>query len=234
MHISPQKLKEKKVTFVVKELHNRFAFKCQKCSNCCSMTKLLIYPFDIINLCEKLRITSEEFHKKYTYFVFDDNGIARCMLRTNPACAFNDKVCTVYEARPLRCMMFPVGRMYKGGKAVYMLPDAGCAGFRSGKKQSIEQWIREIPQELHTFSAQWSKFLSRLKKSGLPLKDKLFAMFFIKIFYDFDNELVYREVPQFRELSTKEKMQAMYELAEKYLFHFEEIKKGLEKIGKFE
>lgn len=232
MRISPTKLKQRKVQFIVKELHNKFAFKCQKCSNCCSGTKLALYPFDIMNICGYLGITTDEFHKKYSYFTADSKGITRCLLRTNPVCALNDKKCTVYEARPVRCRMFPVGRMFKGGKVLYLLPSAGCAGFKSGKKQTIEEWISMMPNEMHKLSDEWSRFIIKLSKTKLPLDDKLFVMFFIKIFYDYDNELVQREIPDFKTLSTGERMKALYGLAQKYLFNFEQVKSALEKHGK--
>ncbi len=218
--------------FSVKPATKKFAFKCKKCAFCCTIEKIVLYPFDIMNICSHLNIPTSEFLDNYASFLFDDNGILRCSLRTNPICKFNKKTCTIYEARPVRCRTFPVGRYFEDGKTIYLLPDKGCTGFESGKKQTIKEWIDQIPNELNEMAEEWNNFLGRLKKSNLPFKDQLFVMFFRKIFYDFDNELVQGELPEFSKLDTRQKMQALYEIADKYFSNFDKIKTGFEKLSK--
>ena len=125
-----------------KQLHNKFKFKCVKgCDLCCKSNEIALYPFDIMKLCDHLNTTTKEFHKKYTRFVFDPEAkILRCFLITTPRCMFFDAkdACTIYNARPVRCRLFPVARFFdKDGAIKYYLPKGKCVGFEKGKNSFV-------------------------------------------------------------------------------------------------
>lgn len=232
--------------FQEKQPHNKFRFKCQKgCDYCCKLNDIALYPFDIMELCSLLGISTKELHAKYTRFEFDSEAnILRCYLITSPKCMFFDShnACTVYSSRPVRCRLFPVARVFNSdGSIQYYLPREQCIGFQSGKKQTIQEWINEQgiseSDELFTLSKQWNNFINELKNNNkLPLTDKFFIVFFKKIFYDFDNDLVKAIKPKIHpgvevaELSIKEKMSHLYELAKVYLLNIDKWKQGYEEF----
>lgn len=219
-----------------KQLHNTFRFKCVKgCYACCSMNDIALYPFDIMVLCNYLGISSNEFHKKYSRFSFDKSSkILRCYLRTNPKCIFFDEksACTVYEARPSRCILFPVGRMFNQDNSIqYYLPKEKCIGFESKQKYTIQEWLDTCSiKERNELIKDWNAFVIKLKNSNLPLDDQFFIMFFTKIFYDFDNDLaeVSDDTREMNKTLAKDdinsRMRLAYKLSEVYLDHLNDWK----------
>ncbi len=123
---------------IVKQLYNKFKFKCKRCGFCCDNTIIQLYPFDIKNICNNLNITTAELHKNHSVFKLDKNNILRCILKNRPKCPFNDNSnCKIYESRPIRCRLFPLGRVFQNNEILYVLPAKKCIGFDTGKKQTI-------------------------------------------------------------------------------------------------
>jgi hypothetical protein len=202
----------------ITDINKKFKFKCKKCGFCCQFT-IVLYPFDIMNICSHLSITTKEFLEKYGILVPDQDGILRCVLRKNQKCLFNkDNLCTVYEARPIRCRLFPIGRYFEEGKTYYLLPKEKCIGFDSNKKQSIQEWIiNQNVSEYDKMTEDWAKLMIKLKNGNYPLKDPKFMTMFTKIFYDFDNELVQKYKAKMEVKTDKEFMQLLYMIAEETL-----------------
>jgi len=219
--------------FQEKQLYNKFKFKCVKgCCQCCELSKIALYAFDIMELCSFLNLKTKEFHKEYTHFVFEDR-VLRCYLKTKPNCVFFDKThaCTVYDHRPVRCRIFPVARIFnKGGTIKYYLPRQNCQGSESGKKYTIEEWIESFGiKEKDDLVKEWACFVNELKNNEkIILSDKLFLMLFKKIFYDFDNELTKDNDKN----DYKDRMANLYNLAKTYLSDFEKLKKGYNEFFK--
>ena len=225
--------------FQEKQPHNKFKFKCVKgCDLCCKMNDIALYPFDIMELCNLLNLTTKEFHQKYTRFEFDsESRVLRCYLITTPKCVFfdNSSACTVYDARPVRCRIFPVARIFsRDGSVKYYLPKEKCQGFfDTGMKHSIQEWLNQPGvADKDALIKQWTSFINELKNNeSLPLTDKFFIMFFKKIFYDFDNDLA--KVTGQTNIQTDPddiptRMDNLYNLAKIYLFQIDKWKQGYE------
>jgi Fe-S-cluster containining protein len=223
--------------FQEKQLYNKFKFKCVKgCDSCCKMNDVALYPFDIMVLCNHLSISTSEFHSHYSYFEFDSTSkILRCYLNTTPRCVFFDtkKACIVYDARPVRCRIFPVARVFnRDGLVLHYLPKRKCPGFfDTGQKFSIEEWISQPSLvEKQELIKHWTNFINELKNStSLPLTDEFFIMFFKKIFYDFDNNIskaIKTTDVRIDPGDIPSRMQHLYTLAKVYLFNIDKWKKG--------
>jgi Fe-S-cluster containining protein len=186
---------------IVKQLHNKFKFKCKRCGFCCDNTIIQLYPFDIKNICNVLNITTAEFHKQHSIFKLDKDNILRCILKNRPKCPFNDNSnCKIYESRPIRCRSFPLGRIFQNKKILYALPTQKCIGFDTGHKQTIQEWLEEEKiTEYDELTKNWNNFIIKLKSNKL-IKQKPFQVIFRKIFYDFDDKLI----KQYREKLRKE------------------------------
>jgi Fe-S-cluster containining protein len=173
-----------------KELHQKLKFKCKQCGKCCDSTIIQLAPYDIKNICSALKINTKEFHEKYSMFrPFDE--IPRCYLRNRPKCPFKvDNNCTIYLSRPLRCRLFPLGRVYPDDPTedpFIVLPEEKCIGFDTGKKQRISEWLEEqLVFDLDKESSEWNKFLIKLKDNPI-IKKEGFKEMFKETFYNFDN-----------------------------------------------
>ena len=173
-----------------KELHHKFKFKCKQCGKCCDSTIIQLAPYDIKNICMALKITTKDFHEKYSMFrPFDQ--IPRCYLRNRPRCPFKkNNQCTIYLSRPLRCRLFPLGRVYPDDpteSSFIVLPEEKCVGFNTGKKQRISEWLEsQSVFQLDKNSEKWNNFLIRLKDDPV-IKKEDFKEMFKKTFYGFDN-----------------------------------------------
>jgi uncharacterized protein len=223
--------------FQEKNLHNTFKFKCVKgCKFCCQENDIALYPFDVMEMCNHLNISSTDFHKKYTTFKFDnESNILRCYLITTPYCIFfdNKEACTIYDYRPIRCKLFPLARMFnEDGFIQYYLPRDKCIGFDSKQKHTIQSWLDNCGiKDYEKLIIDWNSFIIKLKNNtDLPLTDKFFIMFFQKIFYDFDNDLkeTNAEISNFaKSIDKKDILQRMtlqYKLAEIFLENINEWK----------
>jgi uncharacterized protein len=169
-----------------KEKQNKFKFKCTKCGKCCDQTIIHLYPFDIKLICDNLGISVDGFHQKYSMFKLDENNIYRCALRNKPKCPFKkeDNTCGIYNFRPIRCRLFPVGRFYDDEKILYLLSNFPSPGFDSNKKQSFEQWVNDQGVSLYDkLATDWNRFLINLKEIELGLDDQ---QRFKEIFYGFE------------------------------------------------
>ena len=169
-----------------KELHNKFKFKCKRAAYCCDKPMISITPFDIKVICNRLAISSSEFHQRYSFFTADEFGIPRCFIQNKPHCPFKiDNTCTIYTSRPLRCRLYPVGRVFEGEDIFYVVSDVHCPGFESDKKWSIEEWVEN--QGVHEYddvAIPWNRFLIKLKDQ--PLSEEQGKQF-KEIFYYFDH-----------------------------------------------
>ena len=86
-------------------------FKCTGCGQCCTGTPGFVWvsPSEAIAIAEQLKISVEEFLKKYTRQV--GNRLALLEHRrtnNNYDCVFLDgKRCTIYDVRPKQCRTYP-------------------------------------------------------------------------------------------------------------------------------
>jgi len=170
-----------------KELHHKLKFKCKHCGQCCNKPVIQLYPFDIKNICQELNISTKQFHQQYSLFQLDEDNIPRCILKNKPKCPFRENKCTLYNNRPIRCRLYPVGRIFQED-ITYVLPENKCPGFDSGKKQTIQEWLdQQNITEYDPLTKKWNDFIINLKDHHLnPMQQIIFR----KVFYDFDDPLI--------------------------------------------
>lgn len=194
-----------------KELHHQLRFRCQKCGYCCDHTLIELSPFDIRNICTELKITTTDFHQQYSVYNFVE--YPKCVLKNRPHCPFKKGVCTIYPSRPIRCRLYPLGRVFQEEEVIYVLPEENCIGFDSGRKQTIAEWLeREGINEHNDLTNEWNRFLIKVKERNL---DKVQTVIFKKVFYDFDDHLIMKYRKRMRaENSLEDFMDNLHELFE--------------------
>lgn len=127
-------------------------FSCKMCGKCCrNRNVILLSPYDIYRACKYLKIKPIDFIHKYCYFyVGHESNLPLLILKFKEGfgytfCPFLKKkvenfVCTIQDAKPTVCALFPVSRFYQPQKDIidYVYQDA-C-----GSKDStitLQDWL---------------------------------------------------------------------------------------------
>lgn len=184
-------------------LGDRFKFGCHpgvSCfGDCCGDVSIVLTPYDVLRLKNRLGMTSTEFIDRHTLLPFaKEQKIPAPLLRMGDdpkkKCPFlKAEGCSVYEDRPWACRMYPLGYAAPaegdaGAKAFwFLLEEEGCMGFREPAELSVADWIDG--QGIEEYD-EWGELyrrlaIDRLAKSGRELDPKSMHMFFLAT-YDID------------------------------------------------
>lgn len=147
-----------------------FKFHCTMCGKCCIHREdILLTPKDMYRMAKKLGITPKELFEQYceTYIGSDSRipivrlkprgSVRRCPL-------LKDRKCSVHDAKPIVCAMFPIGRC--------LMMDAKASSPEHITTDDI-QFIFTAPgcgddSETHTVREWLSEF-------GIPIEDEFFV-----------------------------------------------------------
>ena len=144
---------------VKRTLESKFKFGCYNdisCfTKCCSRTNILLTPYDIVRIKNRIGISSGDFLEKYTYTYIDEaNSHPYAVLKTmdddKEGCPFvSSEGCTIYEDRPSNCRYYPIGQglMIIGSdegpvneEFYFFIRDPNCLGYQEGKEWTIGSW----------------------------------------------------------------------------------------------
>ncbi len=133
-----------------------FRFACNpglECfTTCCHDLTLILTPYDIFRLKNRLNMSSQDFLKAYTStHIGPGSGLPVVQLKMKEKyqeCPFlGDNGCTVYEDRPGACRTYPLARMACRSKDkdgveefYFLVRDPDCLGFREEKTWTIKEW----------------------------------------------------------------------------------------------
>jgi len=137
---------------------DEFRFACHPgvvCfGDCCGDVNIVLTPYDVLRLKNRLGLTSGEFLDEYTILPFTkDQRIPAPLLRMREnekkQCPFlTDEGCSVYEDRPWACRMYPLGYASpgagnpEGSEFWFLLEEEVCKGFDEDRVQTVREWIR--------------------------------------------------------------------------------------------
>jgi len=175
-----------------------FHFSCHKgisCfTECCAKLRLILTPYDILRIKNRLKLTSDQFLERYTDTIIDNNSrfpMVKLKMREGQkqACPFvtNDG-CSIYEDRPEACRLYPVGRasaMVDGEKDArkrfFMVAESHCQGFKEKHEWTLDDWINhEGVREYSSMNDQWLGIITSPKSLGpkthIPQKHQMFFM----------------------------------------------------------
>lgn len=167
-----------------------FKFHCTMCGKCCIKREdILLNPRDMYNLAKELGMTPHEVMNTYceTYIGSDSRlpvvrlkprgKIRRCPL-------LKDRKCSVHNAKPTVCALFPIGRGIAGEKGnIYSLTvkdirhffsEPGCGD--DSETHTVREWLGEFglsPED--EFFIEWQKCLFELSMCFCRLEKKLGA-----------------------------------------------------------
>ncbi len=177
---------------------NTFKFRCYKgieCfTKCCADLKLVLTPYDILRMKNRLGIPSDNFLDKYTDQETDSQSrFPMVRLKMNQdekrSCPFvSPDGCTIYEDRPGACRIYPLGRAAtkpdvrtNALEKFFLVIEDHCLGFQEDREWTIEEWMKnEGVYEYNAMNDQWLGIITSQKDLG-PEKDhhRKIQMFFM-------------------------------------------------------
>ena len=151
---------------------DKFQFKCVECGKCCKdRDDIILTTRDLHNIARKLGLTMKDVVEKYceTYIGPDSRvPIVRLLPRGRlQACPLlQGQHCSVHDAKPAVCAMYPLGRVVKFQpdnlplRADYILQPVSC-GSRT-RTHTVRSW---------------------LEKFGIPVEDEFYVLWNETVFY---------------------------------------------------
>lgn len=166
-------------------LDSKLRFACHpgvRCfTACCSDIDIMLTPYDVLRLKQRLGISSDELLEQYTRSRIDEKtGWPQLLLLMGEdekrSCPFvTEEGCTIYGDRPAMCRYYPVGqgihRLEIEGnvqnKEFYMLiREDHCLGFKEDRDWTIAEW-RENQEAAHydEMNREWKEiFIQKVSK----------------------------------------------------------------------
>ncbi len=137
-----------------------FCFDCQPkvtCfTDCCSDVNIVLTPADVLALARKSGLGTHEFLEQHTLNpITKDLHLPVVMLKMGPApekrCPFvTAQGCSVYEARPWACRMYPIGMALPPARPgvppepnYYLFEDDFCHGRKESRTWTVQSWQRD-------------------------------------------------------------------------------------------
>ncbi len=191
-------------------LDSRFKFKCHnrvKCfTKCCEDINIILTPYDIIRLKNRLKLSSEEFLAIYTdpqllektdlpiitlKFLDDDTSGS-----DKKKCPFvREAGCIIYEDRPTTCRYYPLGvasLSHKEGADdegfYFFVHEPHCLGFEEDKEWTVREWRKDQGVDIHDeINAGWTDLVVRKRSfpKNVMLTEQSKKMFFL-VSYNID------------------------------------------------
>ena len=94
---------ERRLKAIAEEVED--AVDCTACANCCRVATTQVNERDVERLSKFLGLSQLEFLREYTVEIEEEG---RVLKRTADGCVFLEgNLCSVYEARPQTCELFP-------------------------------------------------------------------------------------------------------------------------------
>jgi len=141
-------------------------------SNCCKASApIVLNPYEIALICRETTMSYEDLLD----IVDTDraNGFPLVMLPRDPACHFwTEQGCSIYQARPLACRLFPMGRVYDGMQSRFVLLERNiCHGLEPLPARTVGDYLKTQSAALQLRMAdRWIEFVTEMEQ--LPLPDK--------------------------------------------------------------
>lgn len=174
----------------------RFRFSCHKgieCFNkCCAKLRLVLTPYDILRMKNRLKLSSREFLDRYTEPQTDENAwfpmLKLKMDDKTQTCPFvRPEGCSIYESRPGACRVYPLGRAasHSGGKETrehyFIVSEEHCLGHSEEKEWSIKGWRQDQGIDLYNeMNDYWTEIVTNagalVKKETSAKKLQMFYM----------------------------------------------------------
>jgi uncharacterized protein len=182
-----------------------FKFKCHpgiSCfTQCCRGINIILTPYDVIRLKNRLNLPSDEFLAIYTdVHLLEKTDLPVITLKHlddgQESCPFvRDDGCIVYQDRPTACRYYPLGvasLMHKEGADdngfFFLVNEPHCKGFDEECQWTVKEWRQDQGVDLlDQVNAEWTDLVVHKKSfpPNIKLTEKAKEMFFM-VSYNID------------------------------------------------
>jgi Fe-S-cluster containining protein len=141
-------------------------------ANCCTKSApIVLNPYEIALMCRESGMSYEDLLD----LVETDRakGFPLVMLPRDPSCHFwTAKGCRIYQARPLACRLYPLGRVFDNGQSHIVQPELNiCSGLAPSPARTVGDYLASQDVDIQIQMADsWIEFVSAMEL--LPLPDK--------------------------------------------------------------
>ncbi len=182
--------------YIYLELEDTFQFGCDCCGECCKTRgDILLNAYDIMRLQKYLGISFRELLVTYCeMYVGNTSGLPIVRLKTSISCPFLfHKKCSVHDAKPTVCALFPLGRICDGEKVRYILQGGSC-GTGMGE-HTLREWLEPLGSDSEICCILWHRLIKesisavkQIKEKNDEIEEILMAFMVSLIYDDYDNE----------------------------------------------
>ena len=176
-----------------------FHFQCRKglpCyTKCCSKLDLILTPYDVIRMKNRLDLSSSEFLALYTKpEMLKKHGLPVATLKMmddeEKSCPFlRPDGCLIYSDRPASCRYYPVGlaNLREQEKSAhdqfyFLVKEDHCVGFNEKTEWTVEAWRKDQGIDFYDeANERWMELVLRKRSFGskAELSEKSREMFFM-------------------------------------------------------
>lgn len=223
-----------------------FSFRCHKgvgCfTQCCRDINIILTPYDIIRLKNRLDLTSQEFLAVYTEpQLLEKTGLPVVTLKlleeeddtaAPKSCPFvRDEGCIVYEDRPTTCRYYPLGvasMSYKEGAGedefYFFVNEPHCLGFEEDKQWTVAEFRQDQGvDDYDRINAEWTDLMVRKRSfpPNMQWTEQTRQMFFMASY----------NIDKFRDFVFGSSFLERYEVDQQTLAEIKEDERALLKFG---
>lgn len=206
-------------------LDETFQFHCKMCGKCCiNREDIILTPRDVYNMAKFLCIEPIELFKRYCEsYIGSESKIPIVRLKPRGSIKrcplLKDKKCSVHNAKPAVCAMYPIGRCallsedkkesikdIPKTEYIFLKPDCGD----DSETHTVREWLNifEIPLE-DSFFYKWQSTIVELgsifRKAEKVLKPEemrtVWNLTACGLYFDYDTNKAF--MPQFIEITDK-------------------------------
>jgi Fe-S-cluster containining protein len=182
-------------------LDSKIKFRCHpgvSCfTDCCGGIKIVLTPYDILQMRKRLDMSAAEFLHTYTeptYLEKTDFPGVVMKLTEEERCPFiksKKEGCMIYSDRPSACRYYPVGmaNFHEGAQEnqaaeafYFVVKEPHCKGFEEDKTWTIKEWREDQGVDLRDkMNKGWMEIVMRRKSFGYQatLSEQAKRMFFM-------------------------------------------------------
>ena len=182
-------------------LNSKIQFRCHPgvtCfTDCCGNIKIVLTPYDILQMRKRLNMDAAEFLHTYTeptYLEKTDFPGVMIKLTEEGRCPFiksKTEGCMIYSDRPTACRYYPVGmaNFHEGAQEeqsseqfYFVVKEPHCRGFEEEKVWTIREWREDQGVDRRDeLNKGWMELVMRRKSFGYQatLSEQAKRMFFM-------------------------------------------------------
>ncbi len=187
-------------------LSSNFEFECHKgvkCfTRCCRGINIILTPYDIIRMKNRLGLSSDDFLSLYTTpRIWEKTDLPVVTLKLlddeQESCPFvrDDCGCILYEDRPTTCRYYPIGSASLSHKEgaddegfYFYVHEPHCLGFQEKKSWTVAEWRKDQGVDIRDeINSQWTDIIVRKRSfpANIQLTEKSKELFFM-VSYNID------------------------------------------------